>query len=170
MNNNKFYKLTNNYKEFLTFVEKNLNIEIDETTKLKKIINIYEILENEIIKYGLEINDINHLLTNYDKDNSEITKLKKLVYYKNFLILKKVIRSNEWKTFIINLTDYIFLKIEKKYSIKKVENIFIELLKQYLGFWNGFWKFFNFNKKYIIKKISIIDPDDFNYIFTNIQK
>jgi hypothetical protein len=170
MNNKKFYKLNNNYKHFLLYVDNNLTYNIDETISLKKIIEIHKKIEDGISKYELEINDINHLLLNYDKENEILIKLKKIVYYKNFLILKNVMRTTEWKKFIIELTEFVSLKLNKKILIKDIENIFMELLKKYLGFWNGFWKFFNLNKNYTIKKISIIDPDDYTYIFSCIDK
>jgi len=125
MNNKKFYKLNNNYKHFLLYVDNNLTYDIDETISLKKIIEIHKKIEDGISKYELEINDINHLLLNYDKENEIINKLKKMIYYRNFLILKNVIRSKEWKKFIIELTEFISIKFEKKILIKKLENIFI---------------------------------------------
>lgn len=174
MESKKFYNLSNNYKEFLNVVN-NKNIIIDKYTKLKILNKIHFEIENILNNYTLEIHDINNLLLNYNKENENVNILKKLVYFRNCHILQKVIRTNEWKEFISNLTETCKTKYDNlkqssfHINILVIQNIFIELLKKYMDYWNGFWKYFKFNKNLTIYKISIIDPNDFTFIYKSIE-
>lgn len=160
MESKKFVNLTNNYKKFLLEcdnifkdIELNDNLSIDKLNKLHKIINI-AIQTNE-----LQISDINHLLENYSKENTQVENLKKFVYLRNFLIIKILLRSEYFTDFII--------KLKNKYNnnnIKELENGFIKLLEKYLGSWNTIEKIIILDKKNNIKMIEIIDPDDYKFI------
>jgi len=160
MESKKFVNLTNNYKKFLLEchnifkdIELNDNLSIDKLNKLHKTINIC-IQTNE-----LQISDINHLLENYSKENTQVENLKKFVYLRNFLIIKILLRSEYFTDFII--------KLKNKYNsnnIKELENGFIKLLEKYLGSWNTIEKIIILDKKNNIKMIEIIDPDDYKFI------
>lgn len=160
MESKKFVNLTNNYKKFLLEcdnifkeIELNDNLSIDKLNKLHKIINI-AIQTNE-----LQISDINHLLENYSKENTQVENLKKFVYLRNFLIIKILLRSEYFTDFII--------KLKNKYNnnnIKELENGFIKLLEKYLGLWNTIEQIIILDKKNNIKMIEIIDPDDYKFI------
>jgi len=175
METKKFVNLSNDYKHFLNICNNKINhLEIDQNTSLD-LLNKYhneiqiEILDNDSFNNNFEISDINHILANYEKENSIVTQLRKLVHYRNYLILKAVLRSNIWKEFILSLREKCKESGCKKLSIKIIEETFLKLLEIYIEYWNGFWKFFTFNKKNQIKDIVIIDPEDYKIIFQALQ-
>jgi len=175
METKKFVNLSNDYKHFLNICNNKINhLEIDQNTSLD-LLNKYhneiqnELLDNDSFNNNFEISDINHILANYDKENSVVTQLRKLVHYRNYLILKIVLRSSVWKEFILSLREKCKESGCKKLSIKIIEETFLKLLETYIEYWNGFWKFLIFNKKNQIKDIVIIDPEDYKIIFQALQ-
>jgi hypothetical protein len=175
METKKFVNLSNDYKHFLNICNNKINhLEIDQNTSLD-LLNKYhyeiqnELLDNDSFNNNFEISDINHILANYDKENSIVTQLRKLVHYRNYLILKIVLRSSVWKEFILSLREKCKESGCKKLSIKIIEETFLKLLETYIEYWNGFWKFLIFNKKNQIKDIVIIDPEDYKIIFQALQ-
>jgi hypothetical protein len=190
METKKFVNLSNDYKHFLNICNNKINhLEIDQNTSLDLLNKYHNEIQCEILgtnnsnnsnstnnsnnsnsfDNNFEISDINHILANYEKENSIVTQLRKLVHYRNYLILKAVLRSNIWKEFILSLREKCKESGCKKLSIKIIEETFLKLLEIYIEYWNGFWKFFTFNKKNQIKDIVIIDPEDYKIIFQALQ-
>jgi hypothetical protein len=93
---------------------------------------------------------------NYLKNNDQIVNLQKLVHLRNYKIIQILLRSGEWKEFIIK-----FKNKCNETNTKNVENAFIKLLEKYLGTWNTIDKFIILDKKNSIKTVEIVDPDDY---------
>jgi hypothetical protein len=121
---------------------------------------IHKSIEDLLEINELQISDINHLIENYIKQNDQINNLKKLVHVRNYKIISILLRSSQWKDFILKLK----LKCDNA-NIKNVENAFIKLLEKYLGTWNTIDKFIVLDKKNNVKTVEIFDPDDYIYLF-----
>ena len=160
MESKKFVNLPKNYREYLYNCDKIINIDINDMIDLISLNNLHKEIENLLINYDLQISDINHFIQNYDKENEIINKIKKLIYYRNFNLIKLILRSSIWKNFIINIKS----KIDRDLTIKQIENGVIKLFEKYIGTWNTIDKYIKI-KKNEIKEIEIIDPDDYKYIF-----
>jgi hypothetical protein len=165
MESKKFSNLSLNYKNFLFKCSDIFNnIELTNNLDLLKLNQIHKSIEDLLEIYELQISDINHLIENYIKQNEQINNLKKLVHIRNYKIISILLRSEQWKDFILKLKT----KCENT-NIKNVENGFIKLLEKYLGTWNTIDKFIILDKKNNIKNVEIFDPDDYIYLF-NILK
>jgi hypothetical protein len=169
----KFVNLSLNYKNFIikcNDILSGLNIQF-ETSNFEILNNIYSLIETELTNYDLQISDINHLLENYNKDNEYIEQLKKLVYYRNFYLIKKLLRQETtiWKDFILKLKTKCVLKTDNQnIKTKNIEKIFLNLLEKYIGTWNSLNNYIIINNNKI-KNIEIIDPDDYNNIFKTLK-
>lgn len=162
----KFVNLSSNYKNFLNNCSNIFNnVNLTDELELDELNNYKSQVESLLINYDMQISDINNLIENYDKKNDQIINFKKLIYIRNYNLLQLVLRSDQWKNFIIKLKNKCIEKTEKNISNKQIEHIFIGLLEKYIGSWNTLDKFIIFNKKNNIKDIEIIDPEDYNYIF-----
>jgi len=159
MESKKFVNLPKNYREYLENCNKIINIDINDLIDLTLLNQLHKEIEYFLIKHDLQISDINHIIQNYDKENEIINKIKKLIYYRNFKLIKLILRSKIWQTFIINLKS----KIDKELTIKQIENGVVNLFQKYIGTWNTIDKYIKM-KKNEIKEIEIIDPEDYQYI------
>jgi hypothetical protein len=166
MESKKFSNLSLNYKNFLLkCLDVFNNVELTENLDLLKLNQIHKSIENLLEINELQISDINHLIENYLKSNDQIDNLKKLVHIRNYKIISVLLRSSQWKEFILKLK----LKCENA-NIKNVENAFIKLLEKYLGTWNTIDKFIVLDKKNNVKNVEIFDPDDYIYLFNILDK
>jgi hypothetical protein len=154
--------LSSSYKNFL----KKLNEEeefnkINEDSNLLSVNKLYDTINTLLKDDCLQIADINHMMINYEKNNNIIDKIKKISSLRNYLIVTMAIKSSKWPLFIDKLkAEY---KIDKKIAEKKMLNLF----QKYIGTWNTIDKFFIMNENGTkIKKITIIDPDDIEFILT----
>ena len=166
MESKKFVNLPSEYKDFLSSCEKinNLSI-IDGTTSLLILYTLHTQVEEKFSQANLQISDINHLLSNYSKQNDQVDKLKKLVYYRNYYLITNCIRTNQWKEFIKGIK----IKLPE-IKTKYIENAVLELLKKYMGTWDTIEKIIVSDKKGSIKSIELIDHDDYEFIFSFLKK
>jgi hypothetical protein len=168
MESKKFFNLPSEYKDFLSNCEKITKLSlIDGKTSLDELCGIHIQISKCLDQNNLQISDINHLLSNYSKSNTQVENLKKLVYYRNYYLITNCIRTEQWKEFIKGLK---IKKLESELKIKDIENACLELLEKYMGTWNTVEKIIVIDKKGSIKSIEIIDPDDYNFIFNLLKK
>lgn len=165
MESKKFSNLSSNYKKFLQECFNIFNnIELNNNLDLARLNIIHKSVETYLQPNDLQISDINHLIENYLKNNDQIVNLQKLVYLRNYKIIQILLRSSEWKEFIIKLKN----KCNEP-NTKNVENSFIKLLEKYLGTWNTIDKFIILDKKNSIKTVEIVDPDDYEFLIKIIK-
>lgn len=160
MESKKFSNLSSNYKKFLQECSNIFNnIELNNNLDLSRLNMIHKSIETCLQPNELQISDINHLIENYLKNNDQIVNLQKLVHLRNYKIIQILLRSGEWKEFIIK-----FKNKCNETNTKNVENAFIKLLEKYLGTWNTIDKFIILDKKNSIKTVEIVDPDDYEFL------
>jgi hypothetical protein len=165
MESKKFSNLSSNYKKFLQECFNIFNnIELNNNLDLARLNIIHKSVETYLQPNDLQISDINHLIENYLKNNDQIVNLQKLVYLRNYKIIQILLRSSEWKEFIIKLKNKC-----NETNTKNVENSFIKLLEKYLGTWNTIDKFIILDKKNSIKTVEIVDPDDYEFLIKIIK-
>lgn len=160
MESKKFSNLSSNYKKFLQECSNTFNnIELNDNLDLAHLNLLHKSVETCLQPNELQISDINHLIENYLKNNDQIVNLQKLVHLRNYKIIKILLRSNQWKEFIIKLKSKC-----NETNTKNIENSFIKLLEKYLGTWNTIDKFIILDKKNSIKTVEIVDPDDYDFL------
>ena len=160
MESKKFSNLSSNYKKFLQECSNTFNnIELNDNLDLAHLNLLHKSVETCLQPNELQISDINHLIENYLKNNDQIVNLQKLVHLRNYKIIKILLRSNQWKEFIIKLKSKC-----NETNTKNIENSFIKLLEKYLGTWNTIDKFIILDKKNSIKTVEIVDPDDYEFL------
>ena len=161
MESKKFVNLPSGYKDFLSNCEKLTRLaQIDGKTQLTELGELYTQVSKYLEQNNLQISDINHLITNYSKPNDQVDQLKKLVYYRNYYIITNCIRSNQWKELIKNIK---LKNPDSKIKTKDIENATLKLLEKYIGSWDTIEKIIVIDKKYSIKSIEIVDPDDWEF-------
>lgn len=172
-----FKNLKKEQKDFLKIIS-NMIIElnIEEKITKKKCIDIYNLYLNiiNIIENNnnININDINHIILNYDGDNEDVEMLKKFIKIKNIYIIQKVIKSNLWISFIEKLKN--IFRLNSLFSNKDINIYFIEkgvihLLNNTIYHLKGCWEIVNFNDDKIIS-IDIIEPDDIEFLIDYLKK
>jgi hypothetical protein len=165
MESKKFSNLSSNYKKFLQECSNTFNnIELNDNLDLSRLNMIHKSIETCLQPNELQISDINHLIENYLKNNDQIVNLQKLVHLRNYKIIQILLRSGEWKDFIIKLKNKC-----SNTNTKNIENAFIKLLEKYLGTWNTIDKFIILDKKNSIKTVEIVDPDDYEFLIKIIK-
>ena len=173
---NKFQNLKKEYKEFIYKIsDKIKDIQIEDNIDKKKCILIYKLyleIYNLIeISNDININDINHIINNYSKDNEYINIFKKFIKIKNLYVIKRIIQSNLWEEFInktyskLNIINYP-MNDHIKYIIEK--GIYNLLSKSNNSF-RGCWEIASFKDEKIIK-LEIIDPCDITFLHSYIIK
>jgi len=161
----KFLKLKKEYKNFIkTNIEqiKKLDIETNLTKEKCKLIyklynKIYKSIENSEV---LNVNDINHIIINYSKEDPNVELFKKFIKIKNLYLIKKVIQSNLWEPFILKLNSEINPNKQIKHLLSKgVYKLLINSVNQF----RGCWEIAEFtNDK--VKKIDIVEPDHIEFL------
>ena len=163
----KFTNLSSEYKNFLLACSKLIIIQtINENTSLNVLNQAHSEVTKCLYPLELQISDINHLLLNYSKTNEQVEQLKKIAYYRNYLIITSCLRTNEvqWKNFILKI------KLKTSAKTKDIENAVLELLKKYMGMWDTIENIIVIDKKGIVKSVELFDPDDYNFIFNLLKK
>ena len=164
---NKFINLKKEYKEFIksnTNQIKKLNIESDLTKdKCKSIYKLYNKIYNNIENSNkLNVNDINHLISNYSKEDTDIELFKKFIKTKNLYVIKTIVQSNIWKNYIQKLNTEINLNkanLKTEYILSKgVYKLLMKTVEQF----RGCWEIADFNGT--VKKIEIIEPDHIEFL------
>ena len=165
MESKKFSNLSSNYKKFLIECSNIFNnVELNDNLDLSQINLLHKSIEICLQSNELQVSDINHLIENYLKTNDQIINLQKLVHLRNYKIIALLLRSGQWKDFIIKLKNKC-----NETNIKNIENAFLKLLEKYLGTWNTIDKFIILDKKNSIKSVEIIDPDDYTFLINIIK-
>jgi hypothetical protein len=167
----KFMNLKKEYREFIKKTSaqiKTINIDDNELPKEKciKILQLYNKIYNELESSSLNINDINHIIKNYNKEDQDVEILKKFIRAKNAYLIGKTLQSEKFKTFILKLKEEIDLgdkKLNKKINEHLLSKAVFRLLKLNVDMFRGCWEIVEFNDDKI-KKIDIIDPEHFEFI------
>lgn len=158
MESKSFVTLSNPYKMFLKDIETKINeFNINENSKLPQLELFYEETYKLLDKHELQISDINHMITNYNKDNNIINNLKKIISLRNYVIIKMAMNSSKWKDFIKEI------KEKYKKSTKESINGVLKLFEIYIGTWNTINRFIKI-KNNRISLIEIIDPEDYDLL------
>ena len=150
------------------------NYNIDNDLDEKICIELYKIYleiydELELID-NININDINNILINFNKNDEYIDKFKKFIKIKNIYIIKKIIKSKLWNDFInktiLKLNSNIdFNNSDNKYIIEK--GIYHILIKT-CNLFQGCWEIATFKNDKIIK-LELIDPDEILFLINYIN-
>ncbi len=127
---------------------------IDDKTTYAELVKKYDVINTILAEH-----DPNKIM----QHESDITKyLKKLVYLKNSYVLKSAIKSKLWTANILELQNQLQPDFKKVLTYDQVEDAFIQLLKEYLYDWYGFWSIISMNAKYRVTSIKIFDLNDYN--------
>jgi len=166
-------------KEYKDFIEniyvKIKELGIEEDLDKKRCISIYKLyleinnqIENSI---DINVNDINHIIMNYNRDNKDIELFKKFIKIKNIYIIKRIIQSNLWDNFVNNTIDKINYNINLREKNNKyiIEKGIYHLLTKSSDLFKGCWEIANFKDDKIIK-LEIIDPEDIEFLVQYIKK
>ena len=168
---NKFMNLKKEYRDFIKKTAIKIKIlDINNNITKEKCINIFKLyqeLYNDISTCPtMNINDINHIILNYNKDDPDIDLLKKFIKIKNLYLIKQIIKSNQWQIFILKLNEEIDLgdiklnELKTEYLISK--GVY-RLLNMSIDLFRGCWEIAEF-KDDKIKKLEIIEPEHYDYL------
>ena len=173
---NKFMNLKKEYRDFVkksSQMIKNINIE-EELTKEKcnEIFKLYQEIYNMLeTSSNLNINDINHILINYSRDDKDVETLKKFIKIKNLYVIKKIIKSNLWNPYVKKVCEEINLgdeKLNKKVAEHDVSKGIYRLLNQSVDQFRGCWEIAELNNDKV-KKLDIIEPEHYEFLITYIK-
>ena len=168
--------LKKEYREFIssTCIKiKDINIE-DDIDK-KKCISIYKLyldINNQIENSDeLNVNDINHIILNYNRDNNDIELLKKFIKIKNVYIIKRIIQSKLWEDFVLRTISKLNFDIDmtNKNNMYILEKGIYHLLIKSSDLFRGCWEIANFKDDKILK-LEIVEPDDIEFLVNYITK
>jgi len=155
----KFKNLSSQYKNYLDEISKILvTYDVRKEYSFQEINTIYNIISNINEKHLIVERDISHLFINYEKSNEIISKLRNLLKKRNKQIIKNLLTSELYKSFINKLA------IEYKRSNSTIEKIIDELIKKYSMTWKCCWSFLEIDSIGNIKKIELFDINDINFI------
>ena len=129
--------------------------------------NIYSDVEKSP---DININDINHIILNYSKEDNDVELLKKFIKIKNLFLIKKIVNSELWSQLINKLVDDINIDY-KLHKIKKKELIakgLYKLLNSNNEHFRGCWEIAEF-KDDKLKKLDIIEPEHNEFLFNYIK-
>jgi hypothetical protein len=168
---NKFINLKKEYRDFIKKTATDIRLlDIDNNLTKEKCIDIFKLYQelhcNISASPTLNINDINHILSNYNKDNSDVELLKKFIKIKNLYLIKKIIKSQQWQAFISKINNDIDLgdtKLNKAKTDYLVSKGVYRLLNTTLDLFRGCWEIAEF-KDDKIKKLEIIEPEHYEYL------
>jgi hypothetical protein len=166
-----FKNLKKEYREFIkNSVDqiKRLNINENHITKEKciEINNLYDNLYNSIEQSStININDVNHIILNYEKNDPDVEFFKRFILIKNIYMIKKIVKSTTWGTFIEKLSEELKLKKKDKHSLEK--GVY-KLLKQTCSHFRGCWEICDY-KDDKIKKLEIIEPEHIEFLLNYIK-
>ncbi len=173
---NKFMNLKKEYRDFLkkTAIEIK-NLDIDNNLTMEKCIDIYKLYLNIYASVeqseSLNINDINHIILNYSKEDKDVELLKKFIKIKNLYLIKKIVKSNQWESFISKLNEDITLddiKINKKKREALISKGVYKLLNSYVDHFRGCWEIAEFNDLKL-KKLEIIEPEHNEFLINYLK-
>lgn len=169
---NKFVNLKKEYRDFvLNLAQEIQQLNINDSITNKKCIDVFKLFQktsNSINndQLGINANDINHIIENYNKENKDVDLIKRFIKIKNLYIIQQIVDSLQWKPFIyklIDLPEFTILKSKKKELKHLVEKGVYKLLISTVNQFNGCWEIAEF-KDNKLKKIEIIEPEHIKFI------
>jgi len=170
-----FTNLPAQYKKFLTEITKSLDDLIQTKTEATYSLQIGGRELHELDKVQLTITkiakeneifeiDINRLILYCNSKNSTLDKLKDFVHLRNLKLLDKAIKSSKYKKFIDQLKEEYKSKKGVSKTEKDIESKLLEIWEKYFTYFNGLWKFIEYeNGK--VSRIGFIDPIDKEQFF-----
>ena len=163
----KFINLKKDYKEFIkSNIPQIKKLNIDSDLTIDKCESIYK-LYNKIYKNiedsdKLNVNDINHIILNYSKEDSDIELFKKFIKTKNLFVIKKIVNSDTWNSYIDKLNKELNLsKANKKTEYILSKGVY-KLLTKTVDQFRGCWEIVEYNGN--VKKIEIIEPEHIDFL------
>ena len=168
---NKFINLKKDYKDFIKkTVLRIKELDIDNELDVNKCILIYNLYQNIYLEIetssNLNVNDINHIILNYNKEDIDIDILKKFLKIKNQYLIKKIIKSHRWEYFINKLNEDLDLndiELNKKKTNYLISKGVYRLLNTTIDLFRGCWEIAEF-KDNKLKKIEIIEPEHYDFL------
>lgn len=163
-------------KEYRDFVKKSaiqikkLNIDNDlSKAKCKDIFKLYQNLYHDVeMSNTINVNDVNHIIINYNKIDEDVELLKKFIKIKNMYLQKIIINSSIWTSFIEKLKSEINLKdskLNEKITSHLIEKGVYRLLNNTINEFRGCWEIAEF-KDDKLKKMEIIEPEHYEFLIT----
>ena len=170
---NKFMNLKKEYRDFIKKCANQIKkLDIDNNLTKEKCVDIYHLYLAiyAFVKKSetLNINDINHIILNYGKENEDVELFKKFIKIKNLFLIKKIIKSNLWDSFISKLKEDIDLEENQKNNFLIAKGVY-KLLNSYVDHFRGCWEIAEFNDDKI-KKIEIIEPEHIEFLINYLKK
>ena len=166
MESKKFVNLSAEYKDFLLECSKIKELEqINGKTQLKVLTDLHSQVTKCLETKQLQISDINHLMMNCTKPNTQISCLKKLANYRNYYIITNCLKTSQWREFIGKIKTKI-----PQAKLQEIEEAVTKLLEKYMETWDTIEKIIVIDKKGLTKSIELVDPDDYEFIFNLLKK
>jgi len=168
---NKFMNLKKEYRDFVKKSAQMINkLNINEELTKEKCLDIFKLYQEIYTMIetssNLNINDINHIILNYSRDDKDVETIKKFIKVKNLYVIKKILKSNLWNPFIKKICDEIDLE-DNKLNKKKTEYLVAKgvyrLLNHTIDQFRGCWEIVEF-KDDKVKKIDILEPEHFDFL------
>jgi hypothetical protein len=178
---NKFMNMKKEYREFIKTSSSLINkLEINNNLnerKCQEILKLFQdICSNIELSKDINVNDVNHILLNYNREDKDVETFKRFIKIKNIYLIKRIVKSTVWNTFINKLNDELDLG---DYNLNKQKNYHLiskgvyRLLTQYIDHFKGCWEIVEISGNRI-KKLEIIEPEHFefliNYLKSKIKK
>lgn len=165
----KFFNLSLNYKNLLNDIKNILNNDLitkiaNNKISFLEINNLFVEINNICYKNNCNIYDLNRLINFYDKENIIIQILKKLTNLRNKHIILNAKNNILWDSNLKNVQIKIKKLTNKTFEIKKIEDYFLEVLKKYKYYWDGYWHIFEIDTKGNIKNINLFDIEEIEEI------
>lgn len=168
--------LKKEYRDFIKSTAKIIHdLEIDKNLTKDKCVSIfktYQTIHNSMESSSLNVNDVNHIIMNYNKENEDVEALKKFIRIKNLYLIKKVVQSSLWNLFIMKLLEdpnFNEIKLHKKKKYHLMEKGVYRLLKSTIDQFRGCWEIAEFNDDKI-KKLEIIEPEHYEFLINYIKE
>jgi hypothetical protein len=168
---NKFMNLKKEYREFIkNAVTQIKTINLDDELDINKCKTIYQLYNNIHSNIessdNLNVNDINHIILNYSRDDKDVELFKRFIVAKNMYIIKRIIKSNNWNSFISKLNSELNLgdpKLNKQKNDYLVAKGVYRLLNNYVNQFKGCWEIAEFEGDKV-KRLEIIEPEHYEFL------
>lgn len=174
----KFVNLKKEYRDFIENLAKEIRLlDISENLSKKKWVDIYKLYQDtynsiNVDTSNINVNDINHIILNYNKENLDVNAVKNFIRVKNLYMIQQITQSTLWKPFItklqnsINVQDITATEIQ---LFELIEKGVYRLLKSSIDQFRGCWEIAEF-KDNKLKKLDILEPEYLEFIINYVRQ
>lgn len=175
MSNRTFVNLSTKYRNLLNDIsgiitDNDKSGILDKSIPYRRLMEMYNQIDEFIIKNECTSYDLDNMIYNYKKKNELLELLKRFIYVRNRHIIKNACGSEYWKKNIDTLVEICNKLFSVQCKKEDIDYSFLEVLKEYLKYWEGFWSTIELTKTGLIKNISVLDTEDFDLLFIYVSR